>query len=63
MSYLIANYKGGRKFHVWHVWYGVDENTHWIDYDLTSAYTTGMADLALPDYLKAELIATSYLEN
>lgn len=28
MSYLIANYKGGRKFHVWHVWYGVDENTH-----------------------------------
>jgi len=36
--------------------YGVDEETTWFDYDLTSAYTTGMSDLPLPDYYRASLI-------
>jgi hypothetical protein len=60
MSYYIANYKGGRNESFM---YGVDENTHWIDYDLTSAYTTGMADLALPDYFNAELIKGNDLDK
>jgi len=25
--------------------YGVDEETNWFDYDLVSAYTTGMSDI------------------
>ena len=45
MPYYVYNYKGGRNecFR-----YGVDKDTHWKDYDLTSAYTTGMAALTLP---------------
>lgn len=58
MSYFIANYKGGRNESFM---YGMDDNTHWIDYDLTSAYTTGMADLALPDYYNAKLITKEEL--
>jgi len=52
MSYYIANYKGGRNESFM---YGVDEKTHWFDYDLTSAYTTGMTELSLPDYYNASL--------
>lgn len=47
MSYYIANYKGGRNESFM---YGVDEESNWIDYDLVSAYTTGMTDIPLPDY-------------
>lgn len=39
--------------------YGVDENTNWIDYDLT----TGMADLALPDYYIAKIIDVKELDK
>jgi hypothetical protein len=53
MSYFIANYKGGRNESFM---YGVDEDINWIDYDLVSAYTTGMSDLSLPDYYKGELV-------
>jgi hypothetical protein len=53
LSYYIANYKGGRNESFM---YGVDENTQWFDYDLTSAYTTGMTLLTLPDYFKGSLI-------
>lgn len=47
MSYYIANYKGGRNESFM---YGVDTETLWFDYDLTSAYTTSMANLGDPDY-------------
>lgn len=47
LSLFIANYKGGRNESFM---YGVDTNTHWYDYDLTSAYTTAMAHLGDPDY-------------
>jgi hypothetical protein len=53
MSYLIANYKGGRNESFM---YGVDEETQWFDYDLTSAYITGMVNLTLPDYYNGSLI-------
>jgi hypothetical protein len=36
--------------------YGAEDDTYWFDYDLTSAYTTGMTDLSLPDYQAAHLI-------
>jgi hypothetical protein len=39
--------------------YGVDETTQWFDYDLTSAYTTGMVNLPLPDYYNSYLIPPS----
>jgi hypothetical protein len=60
MSYFIANYKGGRNESFM---YGCDEKTHWWDYDLTSAYTTGMADLALPDYFNGGLINPDVLKD
>ena len=47
MSYFIGNYKGGRNESFM---YGVDERGEWFDYDLTSAYTTAMSNLSLPDY-------------
>lgn len=53
LSYYIANYKGGRNESFM---YGTDETTTWIDYDLVSAYTTGMAELSLPDYKRAGTI-------
>jgi len=60
MSYFIANYKGGRNESFM---YGVDESSEWIDYDLTSAYTTGMSEIELPDYYKASLINPKTLEK
>lgn len=60
MSYFIANYKGGRNESFM---YGCDENTRFYDYDLTSAYTTGMADLPLPDYHKGRLLKHKDLED
>lgn len=53
MSYFIANYKGGRNESFM---YGVVDKTQWFDYDLTSAYTTGMAALSFPDYYQGSLI-------
>jgi hypothetical protein len=60
LSYFIANYKGGRNESFM---YGKDDNTHWIDYDLTSAYTTGMASLTLPDYYDGSLIKPEDLDS
>lgn len=60
MSYFIANYKGGRNESFM---YGSENQTHWVDYDLTSAYTTGMAALTLPDYYNGSLITPSELEE
>jgi len=59
-SYYIGKYKGGRNESFM---YGTDKETVWYDYDLTSAYTTGMADLALPDYYNGSLIDPSELKN
>jgi hypothetical protein len=56
MSYYIANYKGGRNESFM---YGVDEHTEWFDYDLVSAYTTGMSHMSLPDYFRAGLLNES----
>lgn len=60
MSYFIANYKGGRNESFM---YGSDTNTQWFDYDLVSAYTTGMAELTLPDYYAGSLINPKDLEK
>lgn len=60
MSYFIANYKGGRNESFM---YGVDESNEWYDYDLTSAYTTGMSEIELPDYYKAGLINTKDIDK
>lgn len=37
--------------------FGVGEIIDWFDYDLSSAYTTAMSFLSLPDYAKAVLIS------
>lgn len=47
ISFYIANYKGGRNESFM---YGIDKETTWFDYDLTSAYPTGMCLLGDPDY-------------
>ena len=43
--------------------YGIDRETLWYDYDLTSAYTTGMAPLSLPDYYRGGLIDPKSLDK
>ena len=47
LPYYISNYKGGRNecFR-----YGIEKETVWYDYDLTSAYTTIMSMAGHPDY-------------
>jgi hypothetical protein len=51
---FIGNYKGGRNESFM---YGCEEKERtWYDYDLTSAYTTGMAHLSLPAYPVAKHI-------
>jgi hypothetical protein len=47
LPYYIANYKGGRNECFM---YGIDRNTTWYDYDLTSAYTTVMSRAGHPNY-------------
>lgn len=42
---------------------GVRKKTYWYDYDLISAYTTGMKDLALPYYKSGHLITTENLKK
>lgn len=56
----ISNYKGGRNESFM---YGVDKNTHWYDYDLTSAYTTVMAFIGNPDYKNAKSWTVEELEQ
>lgn len=53
LSHYIGNYKGGRNESYM---YGCDRNTLWIDYDLTSAYTTAMCMLGDPDYGSTRMI-------
>jgi hypothetical protein len=47
LPYYIANYKGGRNESFM---YGIDNDTTWYDYDLTSAYTTVMSMAGHPEY-------------
>lgn len=50
----IASYRGGRNESFM---YGEDfSGKIWFDYDLVSAYTTGMAALGTPDYLKGQKV-------
>jgi hypothetical protein len=53
LSRYIENYKGGRNESFM---YGKDNNTVWVDYDLTSAYTSAMSMLGDPDYRSAKFI-------
>jgi hypothetical protein len=43
--------------------FGVDEQREWYDYDLTSAYTTGMTDLSLPDYYNSYLVDVDKIKD
>ena len=47
LGYYLKNYRGGRNESFM---YGYDNERDWYDYDLVSAYTTGMAWLGDPDY-------------
>lgn len=49
LPYFISNFKGGRNECFM---FGIDETKQWFDYDLISAYTTGMCMLDHPDYSK-----------
>lgn len=60
MSYFIGNYKGGRNESFM---YGSENEVHWYDYDLSSAYTTALAHLSLPDYPRGCLIDTNALKD
>jgi hypothetical protein len=60
LSYYIGNYKGGRNESFM---YGVDNTTDWFDYDLVSAYTTGMTHLSLAHYSRGGLIEKGKLNN
>lgn len=51
----IASYRGGRNESFMYG-YELSEKL-WFDYDLVSAYTTGMAALGTPDYLKGHKIS------
>lgn len=53
ISNYIANYKGGRNESFM---YGIDEDLKWYDYDLISAYTTGMSLMGNPDYKNARIL-------
>lgn len=59
-SFYIANYKGGRNESFM---YGIDRTKKWFDYDLISAYTTGMALLGDPDYAKGSKLTIKQLDS
>lgn len=60
LSHYVASYKGGRNESFM---YGVDTKSKWYDYDLVSAYTTGMAYLGHPRYDLVESITLDQLQN
>ena len=60
LPYYIANYKGGRNECFM---YGIDRETVWFDYDLSSAYTTVMALIGQPDYAKYRKITLNDLNK
>ena len=60
LPYYIANYKGGRNECFM---YGVDRDTEWYDYDLTSAYTTVLSMAGHPDYSNCIRLTISELKS
>jgi hypothetical protein len=60
LSYYIGNYKGGRNESFM---YGSEDEIVWYDYDLVSAYTTGMTDLSLPAYSEGKMILYDEIEK
>lgn len=60
MSYYISNYKGGRNESFM---YGIDDKFKWYDYDLISAYTTGMSIMYDPNYWKAKPLSRTVLKG
>lgn len=54
LPYYIANYKGGRNECFM---YGIDRETVWYDYDITSAYTTVMSMAGHPDYTQCKRLS------
>jgi len=64
LSYYIASYKGGRnESYMYGIDRDIDGNRTWSDYDLTSAYPTGMAILAHPDYWSAKNLTVDELNS
>jgi hypothetical protein len=57
---FIACYKGGRNECFM---YGIDENTLWFDYDLTTAYTTILSVAGHPEYNQGRFITIEELEK
>lgn len=60
---FVAGYRGGRNESYM---YGVDDNLNnrqWIDYDLTSCYTTVMSMLGDPDYKRAAYVFNKTIEK
>ena len=60
LPYYIYNYKGGRNECFM---YGVERDTVWYDYDLTSAYTTVMSMAGHPEYESCRRISKSELKE
>ena len=60
LNQYIGNYKGGRNESFM---YGGDDKVHWYDYDLISAYTTGMKDLSLPNYSLGRLMTEDVIRG
>jgi hypothetical protein len=60
MNDYIANYRGGRNESFM---YGVDKETTWFDYDLTSAYTTIMSRIGTPKYFEGRSLSVNELNK
>ena len=60
MSYFVGNYKGGRNESFM---YGAEDKITWFDYDLVSAYTSGMSHLSFPHYPAATLVNPDEIEK
>ena len=60
LPYYIYNYKGGRNECFM---YGIDRDTEWYDYDLTSAYTTVMSMAGHPEYEASRRLTKSELKG
>lgn len=60
LGLFIKNYKGGRNESFM---YGIDVQTIWYDYDLTSAYTTVLYKIGDPNYANGKTLTVTELLN
>lgn len=60
LPYYTANYRGGRNECFM---FGLDRDTVWYDYDLTSAYTTVLSVAGHPDYERCTRMSISELKR